>query len=141
MAGIRNITLNPKLRTYKDFKTDFRLEPYLTLNLNKKIYTKIARFRCSSHSLKIETGRHERPVVPAELRICDKCTSGEVEDEQHCLIKCNTHESHRRTLYRTVREIIPNFDGLDENEKFINILKSKDSQIVIALGSFLNNVM
>ena len=44
-------------------------------------------------------------------------------------------------MYRTVREIIPNFDVLDENEKFINILKSKDSQIVIALGSFLNNVM
>ena len=51
----------PKLRTYKLFKTTYCLEPYLNLNLPKITYNNIARFRVSSHCLKIEMGRHETP--------------------------------------------------------------------------------
>ena len=59
--AINNTEVNPKLRTYKLFKTDYRFEPYLNLNLPKKTYNNIARFRISSHNLKIEKGRHETP--------------------------------------------------------------------------------
>jgi len=96
MDGINDTATQTKLRTYKLFKKDFRLETYLTLDLNKKIYTKIARFRCSSHSLRIETGRHEKPKVPIEDRICDKCPDNEVEDELRCLMIC-IHHNHSRT--------------------------------------------
>lgn len=63
LAEINVSTQQPKLRTYKLIKTDYRIEPYLLLNISKKIYNKIARFRTSSHNLRIETGRHERPLI------------------------------------------------------------------------------
>ena len=57
------------MRTYKLIKTTYCIKPYLTLNLPKKTYhnhDNIARFRVSSHNLKIEIGRHETPIVPLE---------------------------------------------------------------------------
>jgi len=62
---INDSSQQPKLRTYKLFKTDCRIEPYLALQQSRKVLTKIARFRTSSHSLKIETGRHHTPIIPA----------------------------------------------------------------------------
>jgi len=141
MTGISDSAMHPKLRTYKLFKSDFRLEPYLDLNLNKRIYTKIARFRCSSHSLKIETGRHERPIVPVEHRICDKCTSNEVEDELHCLITCNSHHRARSTLFLTVSNFIPDLASLSNPEIFTTVLKCKEPEVLKALGKFLDSVM
>ena len=72
MSSINNSDLQPKLRTYKLFKLDFRLEPYLTMNFEKHIYSSIAKFRTSSHHLRIETGRHDRPFIPADQRFCHK---------------------------------------------------------------------
>ena len=91
---INDNSQQPKLRTYKLFKTDCRIEPYLALQKSRKVLTKIARFRTSSHSLKIETGRHHKPIIPAPNRICEKCTSNFVEDEIHCLIVCPGNEQH-----------------------------------------------
>lgn len=141
MSGIMDTNLYPKLRTYRQFKTDFRLEPYLTLNTNKKIYTKIARFRCSSHNLKVETGRHERPITPLINRICDKCSSNETEDELHCLIICSSHEHQRSILFDTTRKFISNFDALSRDEKFKAILQSREPDILRALGNFLNKAI
>ena len=141
MTEINDSTMHPKLRTYKLFKSDFRLEPYLTLNLNKKIYTKIARFRCSSHSLKIETGRHERPILPVENRICDKCNTNEVEDELHCLITCTSYDHARSTLFQTATKTISNLASLNNSEKFTAIVSCKEPEVIKSLGKFLNSVM
>ena len=59
-AEINNTTQQPKLRTYKLLKNNCRLEPYLLINLSRKAYNKSARFRTSSHSLRIKTGRHKK---------------------------------------------------------------------------------
>ena len=77
---INDTNAQPKLRTYKTFKTSYCIEPYLLLNLPKKTYSNIARFRVSSHNLKIETGRHESPKIPLHERICEYSDSGEIED-------------------------------------------------------------
>ena len=76
-AEINNTTQQPKLRTYKHIKTDYRLELYLLLNINRKT-CKIARFRISSHNLHIET---DMKSLKYHLRI-------EVEDEILCLVTC-----------------------------------------------------
>ena len=86
--AIHDSEVNPKLRTYKIFKTNYNFETYLNLNLPKKTYSNIARFRISLHNLKIEKGRHETPKVLLEERICENCNNIEVEDEFHCLLKC-----------------------------------------------------
>ena len=137
-----NDTVNqPKLRTYKNFKTTYCLEPYLIMNLPKKTYVNIARFRVSSHNLRIETGRHETPKLPLTDRICPKCDANDIEDEEHCLLICKNNETHRLKLFGTVLKIIPNFKNLSKSEQFHAILASKDKYIIKALGDFLNKVM
>ena len=78
----------PKLCTYKQYMRTYCVEPYLNLKISNKTYSNIARFRISSHNLKIETGRHNIPKTPIEQRICDKCSSNDVEDEFHCPMVC-----------------------------------------------------
>jgi hypothetical protein len=47
----------PKLRTYRQFKTGFTCEDYVTLNLKKSERSILSQFRCSILPLRIETGR------------------------------------------------------------------------------------
>ena len=42
ISEVNNSDLQPKLRTYKLFKSDCCLEPYLTVNLPQKLYKNIA---------------------------------------------------------------------------------------------------
>ena len=141
LNGIKDSDTFPKLRTYKLFKTNYCLEPYLNLNLSKKTYSNIARFRLSSHNLKIETGRHSRPKTPIEERICDKCGSNNVEDEMHCLLVCEANAIPRAELIDKVCNQIDNFNNLDKTNQFKLIMANKQPEIIQAVGSFLNKVM
>ena len=138
---IKNSDKHPKLRTYKQFKTSYCLEPYLTLNLAKKTYVNIARFRLSSHNLKIEIGRHNRPKTPVEERVCDKCDSGSVEDEMHCLLICDSNASLRTELIDEAGSQISGFDSLDKAGQFKKLMTDKRPEVIKAIGSFLNKVM
>ena len=129
----------PKLRTYKLIKTDLRIEPYLLLNANRKIYTKIARFRTSSHNLRIETGRHEKPKLPVENRICNKCNLNVIEDEIHCILICPNQSMCRVDLLKVAKTLINNFEQLNDSEKFIAIMTSREPELLKNLGKFLVN--
>ena len=137
---INDTNAQPKLRTYKTFKTSYCIEPYLLLNLPKKTYSNIARFRVSSHNLKIETGRHESPKIPLHERICEYCDSGEIEDESHCLLTCNKNEIPRLELLNIATDSIPNFHDLDKSQQFQALLSCKNPEVLKALGNFLNRV-
>ena len=52
------------------------------------------RIRMISHSLQIELGRHRRPIIPSEERLC---VCGEVETEKHFTQHCHlyTHIRHK----------------------------------------------
>ena len=78
---------------------------------------KIARFRTSSHNLRIETGRHQRPQILAANRVCEKCDLNEVEDEIHCLIVCPNNSLCRNDLFLDAIKYIDNFIDLDEEHK------------------------
>ena len=76
-----------KLRTYRTFKHDFRMEAYLNLPVYLRI--PVTKFRVSAHPLRIETGRYAlpQPIPPGE-RYCWFCQNT-VEDEVHFLLKCS----------------------------------------------------
>ena len=114
-----------------------RLEPYLNYNLPKCIYTSIARFRLSSHNLNIEIGRHKRPYVPAEDRICEKCDLNVVEDEFHCLMICTNWIELRTRLFEEACSTINGFLVLNHTEQFHEIMISKNANLNFALGKFL----
>ena len=72
--------------------------------------TVITRWRLSSHSLRIETGRYTRPKTPRSERNCSICNT--VEDEHHALFVCNAHifiREHYKDIiskYPTVQAIL-----------------------------------
>ena len=74
--------IDGKLRTYFTFKDHFQTEQYLSTIKNFDKRRCLAKFRISSHKLKIETGRFTRPLTPLENRVCDHCFTT-IEDEFH----------------------------------------------------------
>ena len=46
------------------------------------------KLRCGTSELEIETGRHERAIVPRSQRSCKCCIQAEVEDSFHFVMRC-----------------------------------------------------
>ena len=71
----------PKLRTYVTFKTEFKTEEYIKMNLQRNERSILAQFLYGILSIRIETGRFvgERP----EERLCKLCDLNVPEDERH----------------------------------------------------------
>ena len=53
----------------------------------------ISKLRCSSHILQIEKGRHTNQ--PRAERLCRFCNLGEIETEDHLLIRCTFYKALR----------------------------------------------
>ena len=81
---ITYIELNPTLR---------RPQIYDSIVPTFKLHN-ATRIRMISHSLQIELGRHRRPIIPSEERLC---VCGEVETEKHFTQHCHlyTHIRHK----------------------------------------------
>ena len=94
-----------KLRFYAKVKHEFTMEPYLYLDLSLRQRMTLSRFRTSSHNLQIELGRHQRPYVPPELRLCTKCNLETPQDEIHHLFKCPRWASERDIMYTGLSQI------------------------------------
>ena len=96
-AGIRN---SSSLSLFKELDNNTEIAPYLKLLFNEKYRTTLAKIRLSSHSLAIETGRHNG--ILRENRKCTFCDLNDIEDEYHFIIIC--------PLYRDIRrDYIPNY--------------------------------
>ena len=79
----------PRLQVYKIVNSNFETPNHLELPyIKRKIISKI---RCSNHVLEIEKGRHTR--TPREARLCKICEMGEIEDEGHFLLNCETYQT------------------------------------------------
>ena len=134
---LRSLGDDKTLRTYKMFKTEFRMESYL-LSIPSVTYIQcIARFRLSSHKLDIELGRHIKPKLDVHNRTCNRCTFGVVDDEMHFLMTCPVFALDRNVLFSKVSVHLPGFTTLDIQNQFISIMSSKCPQIIFYLGTFL----
>ncbi len=137
LNSISNQDENPKLRSYKLFKTEFCFEPYLNL-VNPKLRNAISRFRVRAHHLAIETGCHAKPKIPVGERLCVSCSV--VEDELHHLIECKKLDSLRAPLFALAAQHIEPFVAMHPSEKFIQkfiLLQSNVIKIHAAIGTFL----
>ena len=56
----------------------------------------VTRVRLSSHRLKVETGRWAR--IPRDQRLC---SCGQIQDEEHVLLKCPLSAHLRRDFWRS----------------------------------------
>ena len=111
-----------KLRTYRQFKTDFKREEYLLHTPIVKHRIAMTKLRISNHCLEIERGRYARPYKKVEQRLCPSCPN-KVEDEIHFTLQCKTYEQNRNILLESM-EKITNLDlsGISEKSLFHKIM-------------------
>ena len=120
---------NPKLRTYCKFKCDFAMEMYLSSITDFKIRRQLSRFRLSNHNLCIEKGRHSKPKMPVEKRLCVVCKTNQIEDEFHFLCVCKAYQDLRDEFFIKISSLgfYGNFfnlhDILNFNEGSFNLGK------------------
>ncbi|MEW8544944.1 MAG: reverse transcriptase family protein [Candidatus Thiodiazotropha sp.] len=85
-----------KARYYRYFIDALKTPNYIHYNIPLKFRIALSRLRCSVHSLRVETGRHNN--IPYEERLCILCNRHAVEDELHFVLFCPAY-SHLRLLY------------------------------------------
>ena len=74
----------PKLRTYREIKSDYYAENYVLFNLPKKKRSLCAQIRGGILPLNIETGRYVG--LDEEDRICQTCDLSVTENEYHFVL-------------------------------------------------------
>jgi len=95
------MTHGNKLRTYRLFKQNIRLESYLMLeNCNSK--NKLTKFRISVHDLEIEKGRYKN--IPADKRFCKLCNR-----------RCDSFEALKDVLSLAAKDI-----NLENAQQLVN---------------------
>ena len=72
-----------KLRTYKKFKQSFETEMYTRYLFSERLRANLAKFRCGTAPLNIETVRYTG--TPEDERLCTLC---DLNHEEHSLIGC-----------------------------------------------------
>ena len=111
-----------KLRTYRTYKTELHVEPYLLLNVSKLQRRSLAKLRLGVLPLAIETGRHSRPITPLDQRLCKLCNMNTVESELHFLVQCPLYEDQRVYIFNGALELDPNFNDLCDTEKMVFLM-------------------
>ena len=126
---ITSINSSTKLQSYCIFKQDTEHEPYLNfIRLNKYKFA-LSRFRLSSHSLAIESGRYNN--TPREERLCIHCNMNTIENEYHFLLVCPFYADLRR------KYLSPYYCRWPTLNKFKSLMQNKTDTTVNKLSKFI----
>ena len=92
------INSSENLDFYPIYKQEFHTNNYINTLRNSQERQSFAKFCTSNHDLLIEKGRHYKPKIPREERICNLCNSNETEDDIHFLFHCSRYEILRKSF-------------------------------------------
>ena len=126
-----------KLRTYRLFKNEYKVDNYVTMNLTKSCRSRLAKLRSGTLPLRIETGRFER--LDVSERLCKFCPDNCVESEYHFIFECSKYLNLRIILLNHVLNFYPDFVELEVADKW-DILMN-DKRIIVKTGQFINSAM
>ena len=135
---VKKTSLDPfdhnKLRTYRTLKSSFTREPYIDLVRNRNQRCFLSRLRVGSHNLRVETGRHTRPITPFAQRTClycchrpsstgpspqpASCPPAPTDTEFHFLVQCPMFDYDRNCLFKRFESSNFQFSLLTPEEKF-----------------------
>ena len=92
--------------------------------LNIRGINSLIRFRLSAHWLPIERGRHKRPIINREDRLCPLCKTC-VGDEIHALMECKSDElkNIRSAYLPKIKTLLPDLESMTETHemrKYVN---------------------
>ena len=119
----RNLRLQDKLCTYRDFKQVWGTETYVRELQDFRLRSALARFRCSNHNLRIEKDRGLKHISD---RKCERCNC--IEDEYHCLAKCPKYEDIRQKYLGQVR--------IETYSDFIDVMKTEETDTIRKVAWF-----
>ena len=124
-----DINNSARLKAYSVFKHTFEPEKYLNVIPENKYKIAMSRFRISSHSLNIETGRYDG--TPRKNRICKLCTMNKVEDEYHFLLVCPHYRELRSKYFK------PYFCHWPTMNKFESLLSTLHKKTIRNVAKFI----
>ena len=113
---------------------------------NRRILT---RFRLSNHSLRIETGRHERKLntvsgklelLPRCERLCQHCSHYLIENELHFVLECTLYNSPRLELLDNLFQKFPNLRNINLENLLICIMSNEDLDFNAVFSVFLDKI-
>ena len=119
--------------TYRLYKTLYRMEPYLSMNLETR--TSIIKLRTNNNKIPIVKERHNK--TPRENRRYDLCDLNVIGDAYHVIIECtNTAIERSRNKY------IPRyFRTRPSMYKLTELLSSDNKDYMLNLSLFLKQVL
>ena len=135
------IECNRKLTTFNSIKESYDAEFYVHKIEDRHARKLLASLRLSCHPLRIESGRYRN--IARENRLCENCTLGEIEDEEHFVTTCPLYYAHRSELYKK----LDNFQNESWNncnsvkEKFRYIMQPKDTHSAILVINFIKSAL
>ena len=97
----------PKLRTYAVFKNRLCTEKYVSSFISRKYRSLLAQIRLGILPLRIETGRAQGILV--DNRLCEFCSTDEIEDEKHFLFICPLNAIPRQLMLNSIISDCPDF--------------------------------
>ena len=129
-----DLLAQPKLRTYRQFKTKFGTENYIKINLTRTSRSFLAQFRTGVLPLHIETGRFvgKKP----EERTCFLCKT-EPETEEHFLLKCPSYLSLRLMWLQKVTSTHDMYQSYELGDKLQMVLS--DKRLINCTANFIRN--
>ena len=127
-----SINSSSRCDLYKNIHSLLDPERYLFVDMSPHLRRYVARFRCSSHKLNIELGRHIN--VDRGNRVCTYCLCNEqiciIEDEYHVFFECKQFYAERQTLLFSWYH-----DGKNL-ESFYTLLKSENITVIKKNSNF-----
>ena len=114
---------------YREFKSTYAWENYLSWVTIRAHRITLSRLRTSCHQLEIEVGRHHKPPIPENKS--KYCSTSSIDNKTHFLLECPATDSLRQTLWNTVQSLHPHFLS---NIKLI--LASTNKNIVCKAASY-----
>ena len=118
------ITNQDRLCIYRDFKDQFETETYVAHLQDFRLRSALARLRCGSHNLKIETDRGQKHITE---RQCENCK--EIEDEYHFTAKCTKYTEQRQKFLDT--------DQINTYREYLRLMSTKEVEQVRKLAWFV----
>ena len=129
-----------KLRTFKTFKNNYKLENYLCMKVDKHLIFNLAKLRISNHQLEIETGRYKKKVI--DQRLCKVCNqNGMVEDEFHFLLTYKAYQAERNEFFTKINAIIVPFESYTSQEQFLFLMSTNDTEVIMLLIYFIEKCL
>jgi len=93
-----------KLRFFQEIYNMGQRPHYVDTLKNRNDMTAVCKIRISAHSLMIERGRYFN--INKNERHCPICKTGQVEDENHFILKCKRFEQIRLKFYDKVSKTL-----------------------------------